>query len=124
METGNFLSEFPPVSTAQWEQAIRETVTGADYAAKLIWRPEEGLAIRPYYRAEDLAGVQCLESAPGEAPYIRGTRATGDWRIRVGIDDADPEEANRAACEALPQARRRSRFRMPRLEALRTSHFC
>jgi len=101
MKTGNFLSEFPPVPTEQWEQAIRETVSGPDYAARLIWHPEEGLAIKPYYRAEDLVGLPCLDAAPGTFPYVRGTTATADWRIRETIDHPDPAKANRAACEAV-----------------------
>jgi methylmalonyl-CoA mutase len=101
METESFLAEFPPVSTEQWEHAIRESVAGPDYPAKLIWHPEEGLTVHPYYRAEDIAGLTFLNSAPGEFPYVRGTRTNGDWRIRERIDSQDPEEANQAACDAV-----------------------
>src|SRR5215469_9689362 len=101
MQIERFLSEFPPVGTEQWEQAIRETVTGADYAAKLIWHPQDGLTIKPYYRAEDVAGFQFLDAAPGEFPYVRGTRVGGTWRIRETIDISNPEDANRAASEAV-----------------------
>jgi methylmalonyl-CoA mutase len=101
MPTQSFLSEFPPVSTEQWEHIIRENVKGAEYASKMIWHPEEGLAVKPYYRAEDLAGLNFLDAAPGDFPYIRGARATGDWRIREDLDIADPEEANRTACSAI-----------------------
>jgi methylmalonyl-CoA mutase len=51
------LEEFPPVSTAEWEAAIAKDLKGADYEKKLVWRTEEGLAIRPYYRKEALAGL-------------------------------------------------------------------
>jgi methylmalonyl-CoA mutase len=101
MKTAGLLSEFPPVQTEQWEHAIRETVAGPDYPTKLIWHPEEGLAVKPYYRAEDLAGLQFLEAAPGEFPFVRGTRAAGGWRIREQVNAAHPEEANRAACAAV-----------------------
>ena len=82
MPTYNFLSEFPPVSTDQWEHLIREKIAGAEYSPKLIWHPEEGLAVKPYYRADDLAGLQFLGAAPGEFPFVRSARSTGDWRIR------------------------------------------
>src|SRR5579863_5917356 len=97
MATESFLSEFPPVTTEQWEHIIREKITGADYASKLIWHPEEGLAVKPYYRAEDLEGVQFLDAPPGEFPFVRGARSSGEWRIREEIDLADPEDANRCA---------------------------
>ena len=97
MATPSFLSEFPPVTTEAWEQAIREDLKGADYAEKLIWRSPEGFNVKPYYRAEDLAGIEFLNAAPGDFPYVRGIRSTGGWRIREEIDAVDPEDANRAA---------------------------
>ena len=50
-------ADFPPVPTAAWEAAIRADLKGADYEKKLVWRTEEGLAVRPYYRAVDIAGL-------------------------------------------------------------------
>jgi methylmalonyl-CoA mutase len=50
-------ADFPPVPTASWEAAIRADLKGADYEKKLVWRTEEGLAVRPYYRAEDTAAL-------------------------------------------------------------------
>jgi methylmalonyl-CoA mutase len=96
MAASSFLSEFPPVATEAWEQAIREDLKGADYSDKLIWRSPEGLNVKPYYRAEDLAGID-LNVAPGEFPYVRGNCPSGGWRIREQVDAADPEDANRAA---------------------------
>ena len=49
--------EFPPVSTETWEAAIAKDLKGGDYDKKLVWRTEEGLAIRPYYRREALDGL-------------------------------------------------------------------
>ncbi len=101
MDTGNLLQEFPPVSTQAWEEAIHKDLKGADYAKKLIWQTEEGLAVKPYYRAEDIAGLPYVDVAPGDFPYTRSNRSTGDWRIREEIDAIDPEQANRAACTAV-----------------------
>ena len=89
MATEHLLEEFPPVSTAAWEAAIARDLKGADYQEKLIWRTEEGLAVKPYYRAKDLKGLACVDAAPGEFPYRRGARTPGDWRIREEIDAAD-----------------------------------
>jgi methylmalonyl-CoA mutase len=97
----NLLQEFPPVSTQAWEDAIARDLKGADYAKKLIWQTEEGLAVKPYYRAEDVAGLELQDAAPGSFPYLRGARSSGDWRIREEIDAAHPEHANLAARSAV-----------------------
>ncbi|MFZ5927409.1 MAG: methylmalonyl-CoA mutase family protein [Acidobacteriota bacterium] len=48
------LDDFPPVPAEEWEAAIRADLKGADYEKKLIWKTPEGIAVRPYYRREDL----------------------------------------------------------------------
>ena len=101
MATEKLLQEFPPVTTDLWEQAIARDLKGADYARRLIWQTDEGLAVKPYYRAEDIAGFDYLRAAPGEFPFARSARSTGDWRIREEIDTPDPEQANRAAIAAI-----------------------
>src|SRR5579862_4013097 len=101
MANERLLEEFPPVKTPTWEATILRDLKGADYEKKLIWHTEEGLAIKPYYRAEDLKGLACLDSAPGEFPYRRGNRATGDWQIREEIDATGVAAANSAARAAL-----------------------
>src|ERR1035438_7329535 len=78
--------DFPPVATAAWEAAIARDLKGADYEKKLVWRTEEGLAIRPYYRKEALAelGAQ-LRTAPDHYPFVRGSGRS--WEI---AQDAKP----------------------------------
>jgi methylmalonyl-CoA mutase len=116
MATESLLATFPPVSTDQWERVIRETVQGPDYAEKLIWHPEEGLAVRPYYRAEDISGLPFLNALPGDSPYVRGSRRDGGWRIREDIDAVDPEEANRRAIEAVTAGAEEVAFLQARME--------
>jgi len=117
MATESLLSEFPPVSTEHWERVIRENIKGAEYASRMIWHPEEGLAVKPYYRAEDLAGLHFLDATPGDFPYVRGARLTGDWRIREEFEIADPEEANRAACSAIAAGAEEIAFHRAKLES-------
>src|SRR5215469_17217818 len=73
--------EFPPVSTAEWEEAIRANLKGADYDKKLLWRTDEGITVRPFYRAEDLPGTT------GQA------RFTGTWQAATVAEI--PKEAVR-----------------------------
>jgi methylmalonyl-CoA mutase len=60
--------EFPPISVAEWEAAIRADLKGADYDKKLVWHSDEGITVRPYYRREE------LPSTTGQV------RFTGEWR--------------------------------------------
>jgi methylmalonyl-CoA mutase len=66
--------EFSPTSTAEWEAAIRADLKGADYDKKLLWRTDEGITVRPFYRAEDLPGTT------GQS------RFTGTWQIATLAD--------------------------------------
>jgi methylmalonyl-CoA mutase len=69
----NLGQDFPPVATATWEAAIQKDLKGADYEKKLAWRSDEGIAVRPYYRSENLADlVVQTASVPGQFPFVRG----------------------------------------------------
>jgi methylmalonyl-CoA mutase len=66
-------AEFPPVSTEAWEAVIARDLKGADYEKKLVWRLEDGILVRPYYRSEALAGLKDqLQAGPGQFPFVRG----------------------------------------------------
>ncbi|MBA4182190.1 MAG: methylmalonyl-CoA mutase small subunit, partial [Anaerolinea sp.] len=69
-------SEFPPVSTAEWEATIQADLKGADYEKRLVWKTDEGIAVRPYYRAEDAPAAAL---APGQFPFTRGVAQA--WEI-------------------------------------------
>lgn len=114
MSTLNLLSDFPTVSTEAWEQAIREDFKGDD-RPPLFRHLDEGFVLKPYYRAEDLAGLKFLDAAPGDFPYVRGTRSRAGWRIREEIDTADPEQANRAACSAVAAGGEEIAFSSPHI---------
>jgi methylmalonyl-CoA mutase len=76
----NLGQDFPPVPTAAWEAVILKDLKGADYEKKLVWRSDEGLAVRPYYRSENIAdlGVQTT-AVPGQFPFVRGSGKA--WQI-------------------------------------------
>ncbi|MDD4032334.1 MAG: methylmalonyl-CoA mutase family protein [Bacteroidales bacterium] len=102
MSDKKLFSEFPPVTTAQWENAITTDLKGADYEKKLVWRTNEGFSIRPYYRSENLSSLRYLGALPGEFPFVRGKRIkNNDWEIRQDFCVCDEKEANAAALEAL-----------------------
>jgi len=66
--------EFPPISTADWEAAIRADLKGADYDKRLLWRTDEEITVRPFYRVED------LPSSTGQV------RFTGTWQSAAEAD--------------------------------------
>ena len=87
----NIRQDFPPVSTEQWEALIQADLKGADYEKKLVWKTEEAIAVRPYYRAAD---VSPIDSSPGEYPFVRGK--VGAWEIAAeGFKPENPVDASR-----------------------------
>jgi methylmalonyl-CoA mutase len=93
---------FPPVSTAEWEEKIIADLKGADYAKKLIWKTEEGFDVKPYYRSEDLDGLDNMQTLPDSLPYLRGVRSMGnDWSVRQDFDTTDVTQANARALNTI-----------------------
>jgi methylmalonyl-CoA mutase len=102
MEDNKLFSEFPPVSTEKWEEVIVKDLKGADYEKKLVWRTIEGFKVKPYYRAEDLEGLEYLDSNPGQKPFTRGKHTDNNiWEVRQDIRLQDLREANRIALDAV-----------------------
>jgi len=95
-------SEFPPVTTQEWEEKIIEDLKGADYEKKLVWKTPEGISVRPYYRAEHISALPYIGSMPGQYPFVRGNKTLDNsWQIRQCIEASDIREANRIAVDAL-----------------------
>lgn len=95
-------SEFPPVSTGEWEALIQKDLKGADYEKKLVWQTEEGFKVKPYYRRENLEGLEYLDELPGEFPFVRGNKKrSNNWYIRQDIMVDDIKKANEKALDIL-----------------------
>ena len=95
-------SDFSPVSTQDWMDKITVDLKGADYDKKLVWRTNEGFKVKPFYRKEDLDGMNITECLPGQFPYVRGNRKDDNtWLVRQNIKVADASEANRKALDVL-----------------------
>jgi methylmalonyl-CoA mutase len=82
---------------ADWQKlAERELKASPD---TLIWHTPEGIDVKPLYTAEDLQGVEHLDSLPGFEPFVRGPRATmyagRPWTIRqyAGFSTAEASNA-------------------------------
>jgi methylmalonyl-CoA mutase len=64
----------------------------------LTWHTLEGIAVKPLYTAEDVAGLPHLGSLPGFAPFTRGVKATmyagRPWTIRQYAGFSTAEDSN------------------------------
>jgi len=81
---------------ADWQAlAEKELKRPAD---SLVWNTPEGIPVKPLYTAEDIAGIEHLDSLPGFAPFVRGPRATmyagRPWTIRQYAGFSTAEESN------------------------------
>lgn len=98
----NMLADFAPVSKQAWKDKIIADLKGADFDKKLVWRTPEGFNVQPFYRREDLKGLKTTISAPGQFPYVRGTRTNNEWAIRQNICACkNARKANAKALEVL-----------------------
>ena len=93
------LAEFPAISAKTWKEKIVADLKGADFDKKLVWRTSEGFNVQPYYRQEDLKGLKTTVSAPGQFPYVRGTKTNNEWAIRQNI--CATKNARKANAKAL-----------------------
>lgn len=93
MSRAPLFEDFPPVPTEAWEKQIREDLGDRDYAETLLWHLSDGITVRPYYRAEDIVGVESSDLEPVECPV--------DWKLRQDIRTPDLETAATHARSAL-----------------------
>ena len=62
------------------------------------WRTPEGIAVKPAYGPDDLAGLDFLDTYPGLAPFLRGPYptmyVTQPWTIRQYAGFSTAEDSN------------------------------
>ena len=108
------MSEDGSKSSEAWKDlATRELKDKA--VDELIWQTPEGIAIKPIYTAEDLEGLEALNTLPGMEPFARGVRATmytnRPWTIRQYAGFSTAEEPMPSIGVRLPAVSRVSRSR-------------
>ena len=80
-----------------WEQLAEKELKASPKT--LVWETPEGIDVKPLYTAQDLEGVNHLDSLPGFKPFVRGPRATmyagRPWTIRqyAGFSTAEASNA-------------------------------
>ena len=80
-----------------WRRRAEEELKGRPLD-DLTWKTLEGIDLKPVYTADDLQGMDHLDSTPGEAPFTRGVKATmyagRPWTIRQYAGFSTAEESN------------------------------
>ncbi|HEY3642144.1 MAG TPA: methylmalonyl-CoA mutase [Xanthobacteraceae bacterium] len=88
------MSRIPNFAVVDFGQA--KIPVGA--AADRPWLTPEGIAVKPLYGADDLAGLDFLDTYPGIAPYLRGPYptmyVTQPWTIRQYAGFSTAEDSN------------------------------
>ncbi|MBN8279941.1 MAG: methylmalonyl-CoA mutase [Gammaproteobacteria bacterium] len=91
------MAEFSKTTRQDWEKLAARELKAADTRG-LVWQTPEGIAVKPLYTADDLAGLDHLGSLPGFAPFTRGPRATmyagRPWTVRQYAGFSTAEESN------------------------------
>jgi methylmalonyl-CoA mutase len=82
---------------AQWRELATKESKGKS-PDELVWDTPEGIAVKPMYSAEDLEGLNHLDSLPGFAPFVRGPKATmyagRPWTVRQYAGFSTAQESN------------------------------
>ena len=81
----------------KWQELAAKELKGK-HPDSLNWETPEGILVKPIYTAEDLEGLDSVNTLSGMAPYMRGPTATmytnQPWTIRQYAGFATARESN------------------------------
>ncbi|MDE0969577.1 MAG: methylmalonyl-CoA mutase [Octadecabacter sp.] len=84
-------------SKKEWAERAQGELRGRPLD-DLTWKTIEGIDVQPVYGADDLVGLDHLDSLPGESPFTRGVKATmyagRPWTIRQYAGFSTAQESN------------------------------
>ena len=96
-KTKNTPADIASAKRASWQKKASEELRGAPLES-LTKTTAEGIDIAPLYTSEDAEGLPHMGSLPGEAPFLRGPRASmythRPWTIRQYAGFSTAEETN------------------------------
>ena len=88
------MTRIPDFAQVEFDEVAPEGLTGASAP----WLTPEGIAVKPVYGPDDVAGLDFLDTFPGIAPYLRGPYptmyATQPWTIRQYAGFSTAEDSN------------------------------
>ena len=88
------MSQIPDFATMDFAPTAAAPSAGTDKP----WLTPEGIPVKPVYSAEDLKGLDFLDTYPGIAPYLRGPYptmyVTQPWTVRQYAGFSTAEDSN------------------------------
>jgi methylmalonyl-CoA mutase len=88
------MSRIPDLSRLEFAEAPLPVPDGADQP----WLTPEGIALKPSYTADDVAGLDFLDGYPGIPPFLRGPYptmyVTQPWTVRQYAGFSTAEDSN------------------------------
>jgi len=88
----------------KWEELATKLMKGKPLDS-LNWQTPEGIGVKPLYTAEDIEGLESVNTLPGLAPFVRGPMATmyagRPWTIRQYAGFSTAKESNEFYRKAL-----------------------
>jgi methylmalonyl-CoA mutase len=94
----NLKENFAVPTYTEWEEAVKESLKGADFDKAMKTKTYDGIVLQPIYRKEDIAELPFTDCQPGSAPYIRGndpdTYLSEGWLIAQAQDEPNLEKLN------------------------------
>ena len=80
-----------------WQEMATRELRGKELD-DLVWKSPDGISVKALYTAADLEQLDQLDTLPGQAPFVRGPRATmyanRPWTIRQYAGFSTAEESN------------------------------
>jgi methylmalonyl-CoA mutase len=96
---------FPEHTLEAWQEEVVRLLKGAPFEKRMLSQTYEGITLKPLYTRDDLEGLTQVDSAPGTAPYLRGTRRLGyresPWIVAQELPFATCDEFNHAVTNDL-----------------------
>lgn len=81
----------------KWQELAEKQMKGKSIDT-LNWNTPEGITVKPLYTAEDIEGLDSVNTLPGMDPYVRGPMATmyagRPWTIRQYAGFSTAKESN------------------------------
>ncbi|MEW6674141.1 MAG: methylmalonyl-CoA mutase [Thermodesulfobacteriota bacterium] len=88
------MSEHP--DKQKWSALVKKEL--GEPVESLNWMTPEGILVKPLYTAEDLEGLDFVNTLPGFSPFVRGVRASmyagRPWTIRQYAGFSTAKESN------------------------------
>src|SRR5690606_32239694 len=98
----SLFNDFQEASSKQWKQLIQFDLKGEDYNDTLVWKTNEGIHVKPFYHADELA-----------TPLGAFDPKASAWHICQSIFVANVENSNLKAIDAINRGAEAIHFTLP-----------